>query len=186
MRMDDGPGLSAAPADRRGFLKRLLAVVIGTILGAIPLGAGLTVLLDPLWRKSATNAAIRVTTIEALPDDGVPRKFPVLATRMDAWNKFTQVPIGAVYLRRTRDGQVHALNVVCPHAGCFVDFAGSRGIFLCPCHNSTFTLEGRIFDRASPASRPMDSLVVEVRLGKEVWVHFQNFEAGRAEKIPVA
>jgi Rieske Fe-S protein len=116
----------------------------------------------------------------------MPHKFPVLATRVDAWNKFTQVPIGAVYLRRTAEGQVSALNVVCPHAGCFVDFLPERSLFLCPCHNSTFTVAGRIGDRASPAPRGLDALEVELRNEKEVWVKFQNFQAGRAEKIPVA
>jgi hypothetical protein len=31
----------------------------------------------------------------------------------------------------------------------------------------------------------LDALDVELR-GNEVWVKFQNFEAGRREKIPVA
>jgi Rieske Fe-S protein len=184
--MNDAPCHSAAPLHRRGFFKRAFAIALGALLGLVPLGAGLSVLLDPLWRRGPKGSAIRVTTLDALPPDGVPRKFPVLATRVDAWNKFSEVPIGAVYLRRTGDGKVDALNVVCPHAGCFVDYLASRGMFLCPCHNSTFTPEGKIADRTSPASRPMDSLAVEVRGGNEVWVQFRNFEAGRAEKIPVA
>jgi Rieske Fe-S protein len=129
---------------------------------------------------------VRVTTLEALPDDGIPRKFPVLATRVDAWNKFSQAAIGAVYLRRTAEAQVQALNVVCPHAGCFVDFLPERGTYLCPCHNSTFAVTGRIGDPASPAARGLDTLDVEIRGGNEVWVKFQNFQAGRAEKIPAA
>jgi Rieske Fe-S protein len=177
---------TTAATDRRGFFKRALAVVLGTVAGLIPLGAGVTVLLDPLWRKSAAGGMVRVTTLEALPDDGLPHKFPILATRVDAWNKFAEVPVGAVYLRRTGPDKVEALNVVCPHAGCFVDFLPARDCFLCPCHNSTFNLEGKISDRASPAPRGMDTLPVDVRNGKEIWVAFQNFEAGRAEKIPVA
>src|SRR5260221_674567 len=81
--------------------------------------AGLAVYLDPLRHKSSGKGSVRVASLEALPSDGIPRKFPVLATRVDAWNKFREVPIGAVYLRRTGD-QIEALNVVCPHAGCFV------------------------------------------------------------------
>jgi len=171
---------------RRDFFKKVLSSVIGTLLGLLPLGAGLTVLFDPLRRKSAASDAVRITSLDAIPADGVPLKFPVLATRVDAWNKFTQVPIGAVYLRRTPDNQLQAFNVVCPHAGCFVDFLPERGKFLCPCHNSTFTVAGKIDDPASPAARGMDSLDVELREGKEVWVKFRNFEAGHAEKIPVA
>jgi menaquinol-cytochrome c reductase iron-sulfur subunit len=127
-----------------------------------------------------------VTNLEALPDDGVPRKFPVLATRVDAWNRTSQVPIGAVYLRRLSDGKVQAFNVVCPHLGCFVDYLPDRGKYLCPCHNSTFTTAGKIDDRASPAPRGLDSLEVELRDGKEVWVKFENFQAGRPDKVPVA
>jgi menaquinol-cytochrome c reductase iron-sulfur subunit len=120
-----------------------------------------------------------------LPPDGVPRKFPVLADRTDAWNKYLNVPIGAVYLRRTSADKVEALNVVCPHAGCFVDFNPAVGGFRCPCHNSTFTVDGKIDSPASPAPRGLDSLEAEVRNG-DVWVVFQNFKAGQKEKVPVA
>jgi len=176
----------AIQSGRRDFLKKAAASLISAVLGLLPAGVGLTVFLDPLRRKAAANDAIRVTTLEAVPDDGVPRKFPVLATRVDAWNKFGESPIGAVYLRRTSDGKLQAFNVVCPHAGCFVDFLSERGRYLCPCHNSTFTVEGKIADPSSPAPRGLDGLVVEVRNQKEVWVKFENFQAGRAEKIPVA
>jgi len=172
--------------DRRGFFKKVFASLLGAVLGLVPVGAGLAVFLDPLRRKVSAIGAVRVTSLDALPDDGVPRKFPVLADRTDAWNKFIQVPIGAVYLRRTNDGKLQAFNVVCPHAGCFVDFSARSGSFICPCHNSLFTLDGRIADRSSPASRGLDSLEVEVRNDREVWVKFMNFQAGKAAKIPMA
>jgi len=175
---------STTPIGRREFIKSVWAGAIGVVLGLVPLIAGVIVFLDPLRRRAGSTGLVKVTTLEALPDDGVPRKFPVLATRVDAWNKFTQTPIGAVYLRRN-GSQVQALNVVCPHAGCFVDFLAERQMYLCPCHNSTFTLAGKIGDRSSPAARGLDALEVELH-GSEVWVKFQNFEAGHAEKIPVA
>jgi menaquinol-cytochrome c reductase iron-sulfur subunit len=184
---DDTPEPAASDTcGRRGFFKKSLAVIIGGAAFVAPIFAGLMVLLDPLRRKAAAGGAIKVTTLAALPDDGVPRKFPVLADQVDAWNKYRNVPIGAVYLRRTSDGKVEALNVVCPHAGCFVDFSPERSKFLCPCHNSTFTLDGKIDDPKSPSPRPMDSLSVQVRPNGEVWVTFQNFQAGRPEKVPVA
>jgi menaquinol-cytochrome c reductase iron-sulfur subunit len=180
------PGSICPPPDRREFLKKLLAGCLGALAGLVPVAAGLTVFIDPLRRHSSTRGAILVTALEALPADGIPRKFPVVASRVDAWNKFSQVPIGAVYLRRIGSDRVQAFNVVCPHAGCFVDFLPARMQYLCPCHKATYTIEGRIADRASPAPRGLDSLEVEVRGGKEVWVKFQNFQAGHAEKLPVA
>jgi len=178
------PCNTSPPVGRRNFFKSFLAAIIGAVLGVVPVLAGLQVFLDPLRRKAGTGSAVHIAGLEAIPDDGIPRKFPVLANRVDAWNKFTQIPIGAVYLRRTGN-QVQALNAVCPHAGCNVDFLQERGIYLCPCHNSTFTVAGSIGNPSSPAARGLDSLDVEVR-GDEVWVKFQNFEAGQKEKIPVA
>jgi menaquinol-cytochrome c reductase iron-sulfur subunit len=171
---------------RRGFIKRLLAGAIGAVLGLVPAAASLKFFLDPLRRKSSVGEAVRVASLDALPADGVPRKFPVIADREDAWNKFANVPVGAVYLRRTPEGQLAAFNVVCPHAGCFVDFKPESGNFLCPCHDSLFTVDGKVANPASPAARPLDSLEIELRNEKEIWVRFQNYEAGKAQKIPVA
>src|SRR6185369_13031794 len=170
---------------RRGFIQKLFAGIIGAALGLVPAGVGLTFLLDPLRRKAAAGEAVHVTSLDALPADGVPRKFSVIADRTDAWNKFPQVPVGAVYLRRTADQKLTALNVACPHAGCFVAFKPGDGKFLCPCHNSLFSVDGKVANTSSPAARSLDELVVEVRNEKEIWVKFQNFEAGKAAKIPV-
>jgi menaquinol-cytochrome c reductase iron-sulfur subunit len=91
-----------------------------------------------------------------------------------------------VYLQRLADNQVRALNVVCPHAGCFVDYRpADGGHYLCPCHDSRFAKDGKILDPKSPSPRPLDELTVEIRNGSEVWVKFQNFRAGVHEKIPV-
>lgn len=152
----------------------------------VPIAAGVTVLTDPLRRKALVGQKVFVTSLDSLPKDGVPQKFAILASRIDAWNKFPNAPVGAVYLRRTGDNQVEALNVVCPHAGCFVDFRQEKRDFFCPCHNSSFELNGKIADPRSPAPRGMDSLAVELRNGNEVWVQFQNFQTGRSAKVPVA
>ena len=172
-------------SDRRGFFKKLAANIIGGIITLFPFAAGLAVWLDPARRQSvAGGQLVRVATLTALPDDGVPRKFSVIASRVDAWNKSPEVAIGAVYLRREKGVKPRAFNVVCPHAGCFVDYVAERSSYLCPCHNSTFALGGQINDPGSPSPRGLDELEVEVRGGSEVWVRFQNFRAGVAEKIP--
>src|ERR1700735_3953939 len=137
----------ATRTDRRAFFKKSLALAAGGIAVLVPVLAALVVVTDPLRRKaSAAGSAIRVTTIQALPNDGVPRRFPVLAAKTDAWNRYANVPVGAVYLRRTND-KVEALNVVCPHAGCSVEFSAGHDQFLCPCHHSSFKVDGTIADR---------------------------------------
>lgn len=180
------PQKTETSTDRRDFFKKALAMIIGGISIVPAAIAGLLVVLDPLRRKTDATGAVKVATLDALPNDGVPRKFPVVADKTDAWNKFKNVPIGAVYLRRTGESKVEALNVVCPHAGCFVDFSAERSKFICPCHLSSFETDGKIADPASPSPRALDSLAVEVRSDGAIWVQFQNFEAGRPDKVPVA
>jgi menaquinol-cytochrome c reductase iron-sulfur subunit len=172
--------------DRREFFKKSIALALGAIAALLPACAAFIAVMDPLRRKSSTNGAVRITNLDAVPNDGLPHKFPVLASRTDAWNKFANAPIGAVYLRKLSNGQVEALNVVCPHAGCFVDFRPESGNFLCPCHKSSFKVDGTIADKASPSPRGLDSLTAEVRADGGVWVQFQNFQAGRPDKIPAA
>ncbi|MFO1498910.1 MAG: Rieske (2Fe-2S) protein [Verrucomicrobiota bacterium] len=151
-----------------------------------PLVSGALVIFDPLRRKSEANALILVTSLRSVPEDGVPRKFVVTSSHADAWNRNPSVPIGAVYLRRTGPKSVQAFNVVCPHAGCFVDYLAARNGFLCPCHNSMFALDGKLSDPKSPSPRGLDELQVEIRKETEVWVKFQNYLAGHEKMIPVA
>lgn len=137
--------------------------------------------LDPLRRNADAGLLAQITTLDSLPDDGTPVLFPVIATRTDAWNKAV-APIGAVYVRRVRPDQVQAFNITCPHAGCAVEFQAEKEGFICPCHNSLFSVSGKR-SGDSPAARDLDELPAEIRNHGEVWVRFQNFKTGKAEKI---
>jgi menaquinol-cytochrome c reductase iron-sulfur subunit len=172
--------------ERREFLTKAAAVAIGSVVTLVPVGAGLVTALDPLRRRAGGGGFVHVTSLSALPNDGKPRRFQIVADRVDAWNKYSQVPVGAVYLRRVAEARVEALNVTCPHAGCPVEFKEDGPSFLCPCHVSRFHLDGTLADANSPSPRGLDSLEVEIRNETEVWVAFQNFEAGKATKVPIA
>jgi len=170
---------------RRGFLAGAGAIAAAGLALLAPVWSGLRVVFDPLRRASSDPALVPVARLAAIPADGVPRKFRVTADRIDAWNTQRNMPVGAVYLRRTEDS-LQAFNVICPHAGCFVNLASDRSRFVCPCHKSSFNLEGAVDDPASPSPRDMDTLDVEIRNGDQIWVRFQNFLPGRADKTPVA
>ena len=170
--------------DRRNFFKEGLAAVIGGLVAIVPGLAGLAVWLDPLRRKAEGGAKLRVARLAAIPEDGTPVKFSVIADKSDAWNKFSQIPIGAVYLRRKSPTVVEALNVICPHAGCFVTYQKDKKDYLCPFHDSRFAIDGTISSPSSPSPRGLDTMDVEVVEG-EVWVKFQNYQAGRKDKVPV-
>lgn len=159
-------------------------MIIGAVTLVVPAVSGLLLLLNPFRRRTRAGDAVRVASLRALPENGEPRRFPVLATRVDAWNRTPDVPVGAVYLRRVSAKEVRALSVTCPHAGCFVDFRADLKHYLCPCHNSTFALDGKVLDPKSPSPRALDALAVEIRNGDEIWVEFQNFRPGVKDRIP--
>ena len=177
--------------NRRGLLKKAAAVIVGGIVATVPLVAGLLAFFDPLRRKRTANGDrgggfTDIAPLSALPADGVPRKFQVLAERVDAWNKHPASPIGAVYLTRSREtpDTVVAFNVLCPHAKCFVE-AQPKGDFRCPCHNSTFNADGSR-GKVCVSPRGLDQLAVDeagLRSGV-IRVCFQNFVPGTHEKIP--
>ena len=179
---------AAAPGEpRRDFISQALAVVIGTGVVVPPLAAGVVMFLDPVLRKDAALASIRIAPLAAVPDDGVPRPFAVLADCRDAWTTQLDQPIGKVYLRRQPGSdKVQAFNATCPHAGCMVDFKPERNQFQCPCHTSAFEIDGaRVMPCVSP--RDLDDLKCEVRSdGGEpsVYVEFVNFYSGMHEKKP--
>jgi quinol---cytochrome c reductase iron-sulfur subunit, bacillus type len=182
--MSDDPARLSEEQPRRSFLAGMAAIAVGAVAAVVPVAVGGTALLDPLRRRIGISDAILVTKMAAIPDNGAPRKFTVEANRVDGWTTHSNTPVGAVYLRRTSSG-VSALNVVCPHAGCFVGLVDDRSRFGCPCHKSSFDLDGAVNDPSSPSPRSMDALDVEIRNGDEIWVRFQNFLPGRADKTPV-
>lgn len=181
-----GPRAGGALDGRRGFLVRLMAVVIGGLVTVFPFAAGLLVFADPWRRQAGGSRLVRVTSLDDLPDDGVPRRFSVFEDRVDAWNYYPNQAVGAIYLRRIKGHATpEALQATCPHAGCMLDYLNNAHEFRCPCHNSAFKPDGQIM-QPSPAPRPMDTLVCKViEHGgvKEVWVEFQNFYTGAADKI---
>ena len=140
---------------------------------------------NPLKLKSQGGRFFFLTTLESLPEDGTPRRFPVIADRVDAWNVYPDEPIGAVLMRRTDDKKkpVEAFNEICPHAGCFIGYSPDKKEFLCPCHLAHFALDGKRTDKNSPSPRDMDTLEVEIRNKNEIWVKFENFQLGCSEKI---
>jgi menaquinol-cytochrome c reductase iron-sulfur subunit len=169
---------------RRGFFEQAAAVLLGGMALLVPGATGFVAFLNPLRQKSQSGQWMRLTALDALPEDGTPRRFPIIADRADAWNYFPNEPIGAVFLRRV-GSETQALQVICPHAGCSIALQstpdGSK--FVCPCHLANFDLDGKRTDEVSPSPRDMDALDVEIRGQHEVWVKFQTFGLGMAAKV---
>lgn len=176
-----------SPPPRRSFLVELAAVVLGALAGLPPVAAGVAFLLDPLLRKRSTmqgatvDGYLPVAKLTELPADGTPLRFAIMADKVDAWNLFKGQTVGTVYLRQIA-GQVLAFNDTCPHLGCKVDYKPATKTYFCPCHASSFDIDGKKRNDIPP--RGMDGLDTRVADG-QVWVRYQNYQRGVAEKKAV-
>lgn len=174
---------------RRNFLAEAASLIIGGLVGLVPLGAGIAFFMDPLLRKRQTmrgqseDGFLPVAKLSDLPTDGTPLRFSIIADKIDAWNLFKKQTVGTVYLRNV-GGNVIAFNDVCPHLGCKIDYKGSNKSFFCPCHASAFELDGKKANPIPP--RDMDGLDVHVDPNGEIWVKYQNFKRGIEQKEPLS
>ena len=183
------------PNNRRNFFAAATTIVAGTIALLTPLAAGIVTFLSPLFKKS-TSSKVRVALLDQVPDDGLPRAFPVITDRIDAWNRYPEQRIGSVYLlRKPGEAKPVAFTAKCPHAGCYIGYKPGDDLFRCPCHTSAFKLDGtRAHGDAEVAPRDMDSLPVELvevaasngEEVSEVWIEFIDFQTGHKEAIPTA
>ena len=184
--------------ERRGFLgsaAALTAVALGGLLGVGPVAIGLyAIVMDPLRKKTSPRKAAAgvegakegfyfVAQIGEL-DSHVPRRFTIVADKIDAWNFMQNQPIGSVYMRMQGD-QVECFHTTCPHAGCAVSYELASQAYLCPCHNSSFNVDGTKLedgDSSNPSPRGLDALEVDVQ-GTRVFVKYEDYFTGRHAKV---
>ncbi|HIA64216.1 MAG TPA: Rieske (2Fe-2S) protein [Planctomycetes bacterium] len=184
--------------ERRGFLGSaagITAAVLGGLLGVGPLAIGLyATVMDPLRKKTTPQKAAGdavgakegfyfVAQLGEL-DSHVPRRFTIMADKIDAWNFMKDQPIGSVYMRMQGE-QVECFHTTCPHAGCAVSYELESQAYQCPCHNSSFNVDGSKLEggrSSNPSPRGLDALEVYVQ-GTSVFVKYEDYFTGRHDKI---
>jgi menaquinol-cytochrome c reductase iron-sulfur subunit len=193
MQTNDSSTTPADSAARRSFIVRLTAMVTGGIVALFPFLAGWGVITNPLRRSRGASGRdeadstnfVRVCPLDALPADGTPREFAVVADVVDAWTHAPAQKIGAVFLSRSskEPNSVTAFTATCPHLGCSVEFDAANKEFKCPCHKSGFAIDGK--QLFGPSRRGLDPLPVKLEDkpgAKEILVKFERFRGGIPER----
>jgi Rieske Fe-S protein len=164
---------------RRAFLTTLTAG-LGAVAGALAIIPGLGFLASPL-RRATIRGSDRAQRVAADADvkRGKPLRVTVIGQHHDAWLRMEKVTLGSCWLVRTGEGPLKAFSTICPHLGCGVDWNDKTEKFDCPCHASSFDVDGRCL--SGPAPRGLDELEVRTE-GKDVLVRYQRFLTGSAKK----
>ena len=125
-------------------------------------------------------------TLDALPADGSPLSYTVYDDIVNAWNKFPNQPIGTIWLRRIEGAQppVLAFNSICPHLGCAVEHRKGEGDFFCPCHRSSFNLEGKKNNEIPP--RGMDQLEIKITDANKLWLAYKEYRGATSKQVEVS
>ena len=171
-----------SPAERRVFLK-VVTTGLGALAAALAVVPGLGFLAGAARRQGADGGAPLRVAGERDVKTGKPLRVTAVGTREDAWLRMDRVTLGSLWLvRAVEDGPIRAFSTVCPHLGCGVDWNDKTGKFDCPCHASSFDLDGRCLGGPSP--RGLDELDVHLE-GRDVLVRYQRFRTGTGKKEPI-
>jgi Rieske Fe-S protein len=137
---------------RRDFIKGATVAVGGFIAAVLGIPA-LLYLIDPALRESARDAWVPVGKLEDIPL-GIPHPFSFTRVQVNGWER-TATSHGGFVLRRSEDpADLLLLNSRCTHLACTVNWSGDQRVYLCPCHDAKFSIEGAVLD--GPPPRPLD------------------------------
>lgn len=141
--------------DRRGFFLTAIYGLMGLISAALGLPAAAYLLFPPRTRKQ--GQWVEVGDIGSLPVN-TPEEMVFRRTRVDGW-KITSEKATAWVIRKS-DKEVVAFAPQCTHLGCAYHWNEQTHEFLCPCHTSTFSLDGKVL--TGPAPRALDRYEVKL------------------------
>lgn len=144
---------------RRRFYVTAIYGLGALMSAAMAIPAAVYLLFPPRARKK--GELVEVADISKLPV-GAPEEVVFRRTRVDGWKVTSEK--ATAWVVKTAEGQAIAFAPQCTHLGCAFSWDDRKRTFVCPCHTSAFSLDGRVLE--GPAPRPLDRYETEVRGSK--------------------
>ena len=144
---------------RRSFAEKLTVILTGAV-GAVMGALGGAYLLAPTRARGA-GAWVEATDLAKLAA-GTAEEVVFERTRVDGWRTVREK--ASAWIVKKSDQEVVAFSPSCTHLGCAYTFDRASKNFICPCHKSAFSIDGKVL--AGPAPRPLDRYEVQVDNGK--------------------
>ena len=154
----------SAPSEAEGTTRRRFYIgaiyAIGGIIGAA-LSVPALVYLFVLPKARKESEWVEAGDVASLaPNQPVEMVFR--RNRVDGWKVVSEK--GTAWVVKKPDQSVTAFGPQCTHLGCAYHWEESKGDFVCPCHNSVFSLDGKVL--SGPAPRPLDRFETRIQGGK--------------------
>lgn len=147
-------GISQGP-NRRGFHTSIIYGLWAVISGALALPAAIYLMAPPKSRKD--SSWIEAGDVGQLKP-GVPEEFVFRRNRIDGWKVASEK--STAWVIKKSENEIVAFTPQCTHLGCAYSYDDKNKEFLCPCHTSTFGLDGKVL--TGPAPRALDRYEVKV------------------------
>jgi menaquinol-cytochrome c reductase iron-sulfur subunit len=144
---------------RRSFYSAAIAGLGGLMTAALAAPAAAYLLLKPKSSKQSDFVPAADLTQLAV---GKPEEVVFHRTRIDGWRVINEK--STAWVLRKDDQNVVAYAPQCTHLGCAYHWDEKANNFLCPCHTSTFGIDGKVL--TGPAPRPLDRYVTRIDQGK--------------------
>jgi len=144
---------------RRGFHLAMIYGLWGVITSALALPAAVYLLFPPKAKKGAewVDAGDLSQIQPNSPEEVVFRR-----NRVDGWKVTSEK--STAWVVKAADNQAVAFSPQCTHLGCAYHWDESNKNFLCPCHTSTFAIDGKVL--SGPAPRALDRFQIKIEGGK--------------------
>lgn len=144
---------------RRGFYVAAIQGLGALIGAALAVPAAVYLLFKPGKQKEAQwveAADVNQLKIKQ-PEEVVFRR-----KRVDGWRTVNEKTTAWVVKMDPQKVVVFAPN--CTHLGCAYHWDQQQNNFICPCHTSAFSVDGKVL--SGPAPRPLDRYVSRIESGK--------------------
>jgi menaquinol-cytochrome c reductase iron-sulfur subunit len=158
--MSEQKTIDTTDAEVYGSTRRAFHLAVVYVLGAL-IGLAMAIptilyLLVPPRSRARSKWIDAGDVGEFTP--GAPVEVSFQASRLDGWKLLTEKR--TAWVVKEPDNKIVAFGPQCTHLGCAYHWEMQQGKFVCPCHGSYFSIDGKVLE--GPAPRPLDRYLTKI------------------------
>jgi menaquinol-cytochrome c reductase iron-sulfur subunit len=130
--------------------------VLNALMGIAVAIPAIAYLLVP-GRKRQRDQWVEAGDIATLAPNS-PVEMSFRKSRVDGWRTISEKT--TAWVVKKQDGTLVAFGPQCTHLGCAYHWDEKQNQFVCPCHTTLFSIDGKVI--SGPAPRPLDRYAIQL------------------------